>query len=188
VANQVLASDVFIRGAYPVNLGANSDGWTTVIGASPLKVASAGIVESTATGVNNAALYTGLSWPNDQYSEITLGTVPPGTCQTTLIVRSDASLNNCYLVEASGITLKLYVYNGGTPTGLFAYVGVIYTQGDVIRLSVNGSSVVVTQNGTALISVSDTTVVSGSPGILISCPVSITQATITSWNGGTARV
>jgi hypothetical protein len=178
-----LAFDNFTRGVYPTALG-GGDGWTAVTGTSALNVTGAGILEVSAINTNCGALWTGFSWAADQYSEMTLGTVPPGTADTSLYVRMDASAANGYRLDVHSTIATLFSFASGTPTQILNKTGLTVNAGDVFRLTAIGTTFVVTQNDTTIGFVSDATVATGSAGCFMYNQFSTTTSTMASWRGG----
>lgn len=181
---QILAYDNFTRGSYPQNPMTGS-GWTVV----DLKVQSAGIVEATTTGVSGTALYTGITWPNDQYSTITFGSngVPSNT-YPALYVRSDIAFNNAYQLVFNGDSNVVYFqkYVSGTPSQLGANLSATPSAGDVWALGVVGSTLTAYQNGVSVGTRTDTDIISGTPGfgIFFYGVATSSTTTVTSWRGG----
>ena len=177
------ASDNFTRGGYPVNLG-SGDGWTTISGFNALSIASANTLQVSVINTNCGALWTGLTWANDQYSEITLGVVPPATADSSVYVRSDAGGQNCYRLDIHAGIFSLYAFNSGTPTKIKEITGQTVNSGDTFRLTAIGTTLIVTHNDTTVMFISDATVASGSAGVYMYNQLSTSTSSIASWRGG----
>ena len=185
-----LAQDIFTRGSYPTNLG-GGDGWTKCTGDNFLQVVSNGVLESSVVSAtsNSSAIWTGLVWPNDQYSEVTFGTVPVGSAVLALFVRADGAVRastNRYEVDinsTSPTNVNLYSIVAGTATNI-GTATVVFANGDVVRLTANGTTISVTVNGVVKITATSSTIASGSPGIALYSPVNLTSCTINYWRGG----
>lgn len=192
-----LASDDFIRGSYPENPLSNGAVWTTQ--GSACKVVSAGLAESTVLNTAASASYTGIAWPNDQYSEFCIGVNTGGTTDIALLyVRGGASFSaNSYQLNlqngafgalnkhvASVTTNNIIVcsaQNGQTGKAA-AY--------DIWRLSVVGTSLTVYQNG-AIVGgpTTDVSLASGNAGFgLYAATSSLAFCSTTFWAGGSMLV
>jgi hypothetical protein len=184
-----LAYDDFLRGSYPENPLSDGGKWTTA-SATPLKVLSAGICEASALSLACEAAYTGTSWPNDQYSEVTLGRLAGNIGIPLLYVRGGAvfatqsyQLNLqlgqfAYLnKEDSGETLILTCAAAGGQTAKPASY-------DVWRLSVTGTTLTVYQNNVVVGSVVNTKWSSGTPGFGAYNDTNLSDAQVTFWSGG----
>lgn len=137
--------------------------------------------------------YTGVIWPNDQYSEVVVGTLSNiAGVYIGPIVRAQGGVGtgngDCYgfAFAATGTAfLQKYTNSIGVTlaSGSFSFVS-----GDVVRLTVVGTTLTVTKNGVSILTASDATYASGSAGILYfnTSPGAQNEGTIASWNGGNA--
>src|SRR5262245_56045692 len=128
-----LASDNFTR-ANSTGLGSN---WTAVTGQGTFDISSNKAVCHDVT-LDSAEFYNAISWPNDQYSEVTVAAIP--TTGTDLagigcVVRASASANTFYRCFATGTSGHFYLKKivAGTGTLLSSVAGSVVT-GDKIRL------------------------------------------------------
>ncbi len=188
-----LAFDDFNR-AGP-GLGAN---WTTLAGrADPQISASTVVGGNTVGGLAAHAMYTAITWPNNQYVYATGTTLSGSSARLIgLWLRALATEITGYFVLLTGpagasCTLKVSRYNAGTETILFGPTTKTFTAGQVIKATVVGnaaSSTIIVyyddvdQTG----SVVDTTAIaSGSPGVFANVTSGlITDAQLDDWGGG----
>lgn len=113
-------------------------------------------------------IHTGRTWANDQSSSIVVSKVT-GFTSFTLLVR--ASAENFYLGEfhfnngfGTGI-FKLEAFVDGTTTTLATEAGTV-NFADVLRLEVTGTTLNLKQNGATILTATDSSITSGSPGAL----------------------
>jgi hypothetical protein len=174
----------------------DSGNFTTVAGAQPVEVPSMGVAQSTMQGSLSAAIYTGISWPDDQYSEITILACGATNALCPIVVRSNGA-DTTYYFQLSGLsTNSLFAIVGGVEYNL----GPLYmtqTTGDVIRLAVttgvNSNIVSIYKNGVLqglpfIDTVYYASLTSGTPGfgLIAQGLVPTNGATISKWAGGGA--
>ena len=158
------ASDTFERTNGPV--GAN---WTATEGA--FSIANDSVFLSAQGGdMLGSMLWNGASFFPDQFSQLTVTSA--GGTGTSLgpAVRMQSSGENYYVlnyvvtVPASSSKISLQVVSSGVATtlGMFAHQVV---PGDVLRLEIRGKSLTALLNGATIITATDSTFASGSPGI-----------------------
>lgn len=181
----VLASDAFS------GTGALSASWTNS-GTGTAFTQGSGVVKS-GGGSDEYAAYTGTSWPNDQWSEITLGT-PTTTAGVGAgngpMVRQHTTIGTKthYRFIGSGSGFELAKSVAGAFTSFASGSGTTFAVGDRAYLEVQGTSVVGKKNttngagGTTVASQTDSSVASGNAGIFYSS--SDADASIDSWQGG----
>jgi len=182
-----LATYAFTTVENPLSDGGN---FTVCPAYNNLQVASSGVCEATATSTNCLMYWSGASpasWPNDQYSEFTIGQI--GTTLNDAfygVVRQSTSAQTLYLLvllPSVGFS-TLYAFVAGTGHLLNQKILTPATS-DVWRFSVTGNVLTVTQNGTSVWTFTDANnyVTAGSPGIGILAPV-LANDTIILWAGG----
>jgi hypothetical protein len=191
-----VATDGFTSGN-----GDLSGNWVTPTGGTKLKIVSTNLCEPTAAATNCQMLYTGTSFSNDQYSEITIATMggEPDFCQP--IVRGQTGAKSFYAVLIAGPTgsayaAQAYIYKvvSGSSTQLSSTAPQITPQvGDVFRLQAVGSSPVQLsfyQNGFLILTAEDwsNAFTSGSPGIQQYAQTTLANAQLSLWAGGNAAV
>jgi len=157
--------------------------WTTPSGMNGAQIVS-NVVQQTASG-NCGAVYTGGSFGNDHYSEITLNAI---TGAVFASVRWSTSAFTGYLFSiaagsfGSGINCAFQRYNATVLTTLFspaASLPITFQSGDKIRLSVTGDGTTTPiilsayQNGSLIMQAYDfglagTVVTSGFAGFILS--------------------
>jgi hypothetical protein len=182
--------------------GALSGNWTVPTGAGVPVISSAATVNPTLTATASYACYTGQSFSNDQYSEVTLKTLtasvsdyafPIVRCATgaktfyqavmTATMNMPATISIDKIVAGVESSLSSVPVPGST----FALTPEV---GDVIRLSVIGNVLSVYLNGFLVGQIQDyaSTIASGNPGIGLFAASNVTHAQISSWAGGNAGV
>src|SRR5271156_5184383 len=144
----------------PLSDGGN---FTTVHSFSALQVPSSGVCEPSVVNVGCGAFWSGKvvqsgdSWPADQYSEITLLTETPGLNAINIpLVRVSASAQTYYQCNVSGPLgsagsgqISVFSTVAGTSTQIGSTVtGLTFNVGDVVRLTIAGTTITVTGNGT----------------------------------------
>jgi len=180
---RILASDNFDRANG--GLGTN---WTTVTGLAAPQITS-NTVNPLAVGSDSAAFYNAVSFPNDQWSQATM--VAAATSQgIEILCRCAAAAKTFYYGQVTGpvgATAKAYLkkWVAGTLTSLVGPTTFTSAANDVFRLEVIGTSLVLYQNDVALISTTDSSIASGSPGIYVYADAGvITTIDLDLWSGG----
>jgi hypothetical protein len=179
--NTLVASDTFQRANG--GLGAN---WTTITGLTNPQIVS-NQVQPSATGVNCSARYSGTAFPNDQVSEITIGTgfVSEASTFVFLQVRVAAGADTCYQANIGNVgQLAVYSVVAGTPTQLGATVtGLTIAAGDIWSMQAVGACITVYQNFVLRFFWVSTTVAAGSPGFGCQTPTTLAHSAVASWRG-----
>jgi len=153
-------------------LGSN---WTlgttgTLTGAAIAVVSNQAKASGSTGATNGGAYWNSGSISADQYSEIQVPSLPPTAYWVGAIVRADSTMGNHYLA--------IYFNNGGTYTialykmisGTWSQIGSNYTSftataGDIMRLSVSGTTLRIKLNSTIVITQTDSAISTGRPGI-----------------------
>lgn len=177
-----LASDNFTR-ADNASLGTN---WTAVPTETGFSIASNKAVPFDRL-VDSCQYYNAITWPNDQYSEITVATISsPGVDNTGIgcLVRASSSADTYYRAWAGGSAGNLYLRKriAGAGTNLASFA-LSVTTGDKIRLIASGTTISVQVNGVQKISVTDASIASGNSGIHYSSTDTLADS-ISLWTGG----
>lgn len=187
-----LAADTFIRAnENPLSGGGN---WLVIGPSQPCQLVSNAVENNVAGNICFQAYSGGITWPNDQYSEITLHSLVDINSFLGAHVRQSSTLQTSYRAVVQGPF--------GTGAMLFVdkYVNGIQTEfpgspfmftanvGDKLRIAVVGSKLAVYLNGVLIpnTSFTDTSIVSGLPGITTFSFAPITNAQMTGWTGGKA--
>jgi len=171
-----------------------SGNWTTeVAGGGSISVNSGAAWSTGPQNTHGIAEYTGISWPNDQYSEITYGAL--GSIYETDIIGPAVRMNHPswggYWSVFYGDQWYLWAVNpDGTLHHQIAITGGGINPGDKIRLSVNGIKLLLTQNGVPVIQAVDVTWGSGNAGIQgynqSANPTQAQAQTISHWEAGSS--
>lgn len=175
-----LASDNFQRAdANPI-----SGNWTNVDNA--IQIVSH-LAEATVISAYNIGYYNDVVWPNDQYSEITIGATDASFDYVMPAVRVDNSVATAYFALAELNTGNIFIQEltNGTVNTLAGPTssGAAFQIGDVIRLTVQGTTLTATKNGATILSVSDSSILSGNAGIGF-FTATLASAAISLWAGG----
>ena len=182
-----IATDTFTRANTSVSLGAN---WT-VNNASGMGGLGIGgnQAASTSTTFTGLSSWTGQTFGNDQWSQITVGGTAP-TTNTQVVGPSvrNAGLNvstnyNYQCAFASGAGIRVITkFIAGASTTLLTTANSGCSTGDVLRLEVVGNQISAFYNGALDGTVSDASIASGQPGLLIFS--NTTSPNISNWVGG----
>jgi hypothetical protein len=186
-----VASDSFNR-ANATTLGTN---WTPLVGSTnvALQVVNHQI-ESTATSPSIAKemYYGGLNWTPDQYSEVQIvAATGTGSGYEGPAVRmtSNDTYYACvvYSVGAGNASVGILLDNAGTYTVLASLAPATVTAGDVVRCTVQGTHLTMTDqtSSTTLLTATDSTIPAGYPGIVDSAgTVAVTNYIMANWASG----
>jgi hypothetical protein len=158
------ASEIFWAGT---KTPAPNPPWTQVLGfdAVPAFINTGQVT----FGGNSSLVYTGRNWSDDQSSSIVVSSVK-GYTSYSLLVRASASAETFYFGEfhfndgfgAGTFTLGKFI--DGVSTVLTTAPGSV-NFADVLRLEVTGTSLTFKQNGSAVLTSTDSSITSGSPGL-----------------------
>lgn len=175
--NTLLASDNFVSGSLAA-------GWSAIPTLSVGQVTGTPKVVEPNNTVNPAGqIWTGLVWPNDHASELTVAalTAEAGT-QINLTVRSQSGTYSGYEANLLNGTAIISRRDSGVFTSLTS-VSVSIAAGDVWTFQACGGLLTLYQNGNRILYVADTTYTSGSPGFYQASSVNITHTQVGSWRG-----
>ena len=179
--NTLLASDNFASGSLAA-------GWSAASGLSVCQVAGT-TPKFTEPGAIGATLYgqlwTGLTWPSDQSSEVTVLALTASTNNfLQLRVRYSVAADTGYRAIITNSTAAIYVVTAGTPTQIGSTVsGLTFAAGDIWTLQAAGSCITLYQNGNRVVFGGESTYTSGSPGYCQEAITVLTQNEIASWRG-----
>jgi hypothetical protein len=175
-----LATDNFTRAdANPI-----SGPWTVASGSPRVQILS-NVAAAALTTPPEFAFNTSVSWPADQYSEITAGTLTDTSWYIGPAVRLDATAQYGYVFvysAGSHVAFLLKYTSSGQVTlasGTFTILS-----SDVVRLTVIGTFLLVTQNGAVILAATDSDIAIGSAGIGFYTTGPLTN-TIGLWAAGT---
>jgi hypothetical protein len=180
--NTLLASDNFASGSLAA-------GWSAVHGETVGQVVNVPprVVEPVTTSAYAEQIWTGLVFPNDHISEVTVNSfIAESNTQFSLLVRFQTATQSGYAAHVGGgssSVLQVFRYDSGTATQLNSNVSVTVAAGDVWTMCAAGSGIIVYQNGTRRFYWPDTTYTSGSPGFGNFSSVNVSHVQISSWRG-----
>jgi hypothetical protein len=188
-----LGSDNFARSG--PGMGANWTNITTTGAWDGTQIVSSGIVEALNTSVSGQSFYSGATWPNDQWCQVTVPACS-GTSVVGGILRQDTSgAATCYRFYWCGVlgtsgTMIVDKYVGGTShssdLGANTIAGITLNVGDTITGVIVGTKLYVYWNNYLILSCIDTgtPIASGAAGILIYTAGPLADAQISAWSGG----
>jgi hypothetical protein len=179
--NTLLASDNFASGSLAAGWSAAYEKTVSTITGSPY------IAEPSSTTVPGWQIWTGLSWTNDQSSEITISALSAlsGT-SISLLVRMATNALSGYIAILSDGTATIYSYDAGTGTSLASVSDLTISAGDIWCLQIAGASLSLYQNGVSILNTWDTTYTSGVPGFAQASTTSVSDSKVASWRGYSA--
>jgi hypothetical protein len=182
-----IASDNFQRAnENPLSDGGN---WSIAPGANAEKIVS-NAVEPTIANAYCISYWNALSWPNNQYSEITIGSFTgAGYMGPAVRIETGGTQVNQYwgqLEYESNSTLlpRLVLDNNGSAINLIVGNIIPFSTGDVWRLSVMGTTLTLYQNAIQILTAMDSTFSSGAAGLGHYSESAITSNTISAWDAG----
>lgn len=180
-----LATDSFDRA--DGGLGAN---WTVLKGSWSISGNKA--VPGSFSTPDASAIYSGVTWPNDQYAK--------AKCTVTGTSGSDAGIGVCVRAALNAGSFNGYVlavdHAASGNVGLFKNTGPIgtythlatatqaFTDGDTFELQAQGTTITVKYNGTTIgaMTTTDSSLATGSAGLYFS--TAETSASANDWEGG----
>src|ERR1035437_1769527 len=189
-AAQQTQSDAFTSG-----IGSLSANWSAVTGLNPLQIIAGNLVEGTVLSTIDEAVYTGITFSSNQYSEITVHTLVAGSVVSLLLNSLTAARTN-YQADIGTTSTRIYKVVAGVAVQIGPSAVLTVSSGDIFRFSVivgsDGFPVLsVFQNGFLLLQVQDqssTPLTGGNPGFAIHATTSLANAQVSSWAGGNANV
>jgi hypothetical protein len=140
-------------------LGAN---WTSLTG--PFRIASNAAESGQGAGGQSRSIWTANNFANNQYAEITVANTVSGGSKIGPLVRGQPGADSGYYASCDTGGAEIFKVVAGTSTSL-NWAGITMAIGDVIRLEVTGSTLVIKQNGVTRNTITDSTFASGYPGI-----------------------
>jgi hypothetical protein len=143
----------------PLSDGGN---FTTIPGYSALKAVAGNLCEGSSASTNCLMYYSGQILPADQYAEVTIPSLAiPGTDYVYLVVRQVPGAQTSYFLVLQGTTSSpssqtatLYARVSGGLHSLGTQA-ITIAANDVIRLSISGNTLSISQNGSVLTSIVD---------------------------------
>ena len=178
----VLQSDPLTHTDPPVELTTYSTNWTLQPSTTSFPVGSAGARPGTSTPARSGALYNA-TFPADQWAQCTMGQMS-ASVYAGLIVRGDAlSGGNGYYLLVTATSYTLNSITNGAVTILANVTSATYAAGDVWKLSVAGSLIIVERNGNVIWQVTSTAHTAGAAGIC-GTPSGAAVTAINTWSAG----
>lgn len=175
-----LASDLFNR-ANNADLGATWDVLPTI---TNCQIVSNRVRAGSLGNANCSESYNGVTWPNDQYSEITCGTITGTNGSVGAAVRCSITDWSQYIVLCTSAAFDLIKFVAGSFTSLGTYNTTGAVIGDVVRIEVQGTTLNVYVNTVLRIGpVTDSDIASGRAGIYAE-DATAGEHEIDSWAGG----
>lgn len=179
-----LATDSFTR----ANAGTLGASWTEQAGSGGYKIVSNAATPVSLTGADAWTFNNTVAWPNNQYSQanITVTGTSGSQAGEGVAVRAASGAVTGYRIvidHAASGNFDLEKQNAGSLTTI-ANTTQAFTDGDLLYLEVQGTSLVVKINGAtiAALSSTDASIASGNAGITFS--TSETAASLDNWEGG----
>jgi hypothetical protein len=178
--NKLLASDSFASGSLAA-------GWSGFWGNLPVQVITGPPNYTEPNNTSNAAgqIWTGLTWPEDQISEVTMKHLGTAVLSIQVRAQSGAAVSG-YQVNIANNAATLYSYTNGAGTQLATQSGLTFADGDVWTLMAVGSTILLYQNGVRVLYAFDVTWTSGYPGYSEYATAGITNIQVYSWRGYSA--
>lgn len=174
-----IASDSFTR-ADSSTLGANWSAWTWA-GAQQAKIVSNHAVNAGGGGTGAGDFWNANTFGADQFSQVTVSTVPASSDWVGVTVRQSGTGGNGYLGLWFSGSYYLFRENGTTtPPQIGSAVPGALTAGDTVKLVATGTTIALYHNGASVLSVTDSTTATGAPGIAFFGP----SAALSSFSGG----
>jgi hypothetical protein len=174
-----LAFDNFQRSdENPLSGGGN---WTTVTGLQSPQVVGGFCEASSASQCG--CFYSGITWPADQYSEAVIAAF--GFALGAL-VRCASGVKTYYRGIFNGETgaTSLQMLNNGFQT-IFGFGPTLSgSVGDQVKLQAQGTTISLFYNGVLQLSVTDSTIASGSAGLNVLQRSTPSDTQISEWDGG----
>lgn len=126
------------------------------------------VCQATTVSVRNVNIVTGISFANDQWAEVTISGTPSTFTSANIRLRSTSgNPGTSYCFTIAGTNWLIQVESGVTFTTLQTVAGAAIAAGDVLRFEAVGTTLTGYKNGSSVITITDSTLASGSPGINI---------------------
>lgn len=174
----------------PLSDGGNFTTLADTFFTQQLQTVSGNLCEPSVNNSTVGALYSGLAWPADQYSELTIATIGGGTQKFYLMVRQGAfnsGTQYIFTLNPNGgqvYTLAKIINN--VSTNLVPNTATTIMVGDIWRLSVTGAVITISRNGAVVNTITDSSIISGSPAFGLQSTTLVTRCQINLWAGGSA--
>lgn len=183
-----LVSYAFTAIENPLSDGGN---FSLTTGQGALKVSAAGHCEVATASADCQEFWSGPggvsadgNWANDQYVEITILSGTAGLDYFAPGVRCGATSGYvCLCLMGTSASNGLYKLSGGTYTQIGSGFSATVAAGDVWGMTVVGTTITITQNGTLRATFTDSSFSSGNPALFMYSTV-VAAANISLWAAG----
>jgi hypothetical protein len=175
--NQLLASDTFASGSLAAGWSAIFTQVVSQIAGSPFAA------EPPSTIAAGRQYWSGLVWPNDQSSEVTVNLTNENGTTVDLWVRVQSGAYSGYVVSIGNSIATLYRCTAGAFTQIDQIGSLVFANGDVWVLQAAGAVLSIYQNWKKVMWFYDTTYTSGSPGFSQNTTINVTHSRVLSWRG-----
>jgi hypothetical protein len=175
-----MATDDFDR-ADNANLGAD---WDPVSGLGSLRITSNQCLVATAL-TDSAELNNTESWPNDQFSQVTIVTGGPSGAGEGPgpAIRIASGSADFYFVMCNGTNIELWDYDAGSAASIIVDTGGV-SAGAEARIEGEGTALRVYEDDVERISTTDSTHSSGSVGLFAIIVSGTANSAMDDWFGG----
>jgi hypothetical protein len=164
----------------------NTANWTVNTFDSNLQLAVVSdVCESSSSQLDGIEFFTSLPVASNQFVEAVIGQFVSGLgSAVNLYGRSDLALTNYYYLAVGNSVLQLDVYINSVQNRLALVSMPVINTGDVVRMEMSGSSIIVLYNGVVKISVTNGAVLSGFPGLEIAAAAVQSDTSVTLFKTG----
>ena len=153
--------------------------WSVPTGGAALKILSNVVTGTVDETTDNLSYWNADTFANDQYSQAVI----TGDNVGVAVRMATGALTYYAFIHTTGDQFEVHEVTTGTWAKLGDTYAETYTPGDTIKLTISGSTLTPYLNGSALATRSDSSISSGSAGIVIATPFPTSQ-TINNWAGG----
>lgn len=179
-----LQSDNFTR----ANANPIGGSWSPLVTGHTAQILSNKVTSSTA-GTPGDSYFNAQTWPNDQWSQITLGTIGSTSFAGIYVRMGTSGVQQGYAFVITGGTgsstgWNLQKFVSGTFTSLSTGTIGPVASGDKLTLAVVGTQLSAYWNGVLVVVQTDSALTSGSAGFEVDALTSTANAAITAWQGG----
>jgi hypothetical protein len=176
--------------------GANANpiggSWTPISTTTPYNAAQrlSNNIQSTTAATNNDSYWNALTWPNDQWSQITAAATSSTADIGPELRMNTSGIVTCYRMQWGGVNLgssgSALIRKGsaGTFSTLTTMTGLTVSLGDSLLGVNNGSELLLYYNGICIGPASDISVTSGAAGFEMFGDAVSGNAQISAWSGG----
>lgn len=177
--NKLLASDNFASGSLAA-------GWSTITSQSAsIVTGTPKVAECSALSTSCGQQWTGLSFPPDQTSEITIGANWANELNTYVYpyVRLQSGSYSGYAALLFNGTLHINRYDNGVQASPLLSQTVTIAAGDVWTFQAAGSVLSIYRNGQRIGYIQDSTYPTGAPGFGQYTSVNVAHSPVAAWRG-----